>query len=134
MASYADIGAPGGGFGVRQLGPPDPFGTGGQNNLYNPLDFTGYYNQVPEAGYWNLLGQHNLLGVNNASRWAQQQFNRYWNMYQADAGRNLNEGFYDYYLRKGLDPNADYTQMDPTMRGDTSSRFLVPRARFAFGG
>lgn len=123
MASYADISQPFSGQTSFMGGSLDPGGVG---------DPSFYWNAIPEAGYYAHLGRQGLTGTDPASRWAQSQYSRYYDMYQADAAKNPNQGFYDWYLGKGINPGQDFANLDPRSRGDNTSSTLAPRARWTF--
>lgn len=93
----------------------------------NPID---YWNQIPEAGYWQYLTQRGLLGQSNQDKYSQGRQGYYYNRYLAEAAENPNLGFYDYLMQNQFDPVSDYFAQSPGQRGDFSSRFMTPRGRW----
>jgi hypothetical protein len=121
MPSYADI-SNGWGDQLSYLGGPLSLGE------------RDYWNAIPEAGYYAHLARQGYGGTDPRARYAQSQFGRYFNLFQADAARNPTLGFYDWYLQGGFDPGAEYANLSPEQRGDFSSRYLTPRVRWSLGG
>jgi hypothetical protein len=119
MPAYADISGQGG----QGQGSSVPF--------WNSRDFL---NMVPDAGYWRYLLDLGYGGTSPRARFAQNQQGRYLNMFHADAASDPNMGFYDWLLRRGIDPGAEFLAQSPEQRGDFTSRYLTPRARWSLGG
>lgn len=114
------------------MGPyANPFATQ-QVTLPGVDDLSDYYlNTTPDAAFAEYLKRNNLHGTGNAvSKFAQGQQNRTYNQYQAHIANEPDLGFWDYLKRVQPDYNADFMNMSPSQRGDTSSRYLVPKARF----
>lgn len=124
--------------GAQNFLPPSPnssppqqsnYATPGASSSSGLMD-TDYWNQVPEAGYWQYLTQRGLLGGSNPDRFAQNRMGYYYNRYLANAASDPNLGFYDYLMNNQFDPRSDYFAQSPGTRGDFSSRFLTPRGRW----
>lgn len=101
-------------------------------NPFDPGSLHDYYlNSTPDAAFWEYLGGRGLTGLGNGvSRFAQGQQGRVYNKYQAHIANEPNLGFWDYLNREQPDLQADYQSLSPNQRGDSSNRFLQPRARF----
>jgi hypothetical protein len=95
-------------------------------------DFNSYYlNSTPDAAFWNYLGQQGLGSGNRpVDTYARNQQSRIYSQYQAQAGSNPLQGFYDYLQQNKPDLQGQFMDQSPDQRGDTSNRFLTPRARF----
>lgn len=89
-----------------------------------------YLNSTPDAAFWEYLGRQGLGGVRPVDKFAQSQQNRTYNQYQAYIADDPNLGFWDYLNRQHPDFSGEYGNQSPSQRGDTSNRFLQPRARF----
>lgn len=91
-----------------------------------------YLNQLPEAGFWQYLSQLGLTGNDPTARYAQQQQQRTYGQYQAQAAQNPTLGFYDYLSSQKPNFSEDYGAQSPTQRFDFTSQTLAPRARWTF--
>jgi hypothetical protein len=90
-----------------------------------------YLNSTPDAAFWEYLRQIGLSqGTRPVDQYAQRQQNRVYNQYQAHIANEPNLGFFDYLERERPRLEQDFWNQSPSQRGDTSNRFLVPRARF----
>lgn len=103
-------------------------GLGGQ-------DLSNYYlNSTPEAGFYNYLGAQGLGGTDTTSKYAGNQYNRSYNLYQAQAADNPMQGFWDFLQQNKPDFRTEFQMQSPGQRGDFSSRFLTPRGRWVTVG
>lgn len=94
-------------------------------------DFNNYYlNSTPDAAFYAYLQQQGLSGNRPVDTYARQQQGRVYNQYQSQAGANPLQGFYDYLQANKPNLPGEFNDLSPTQRGDTSDRFLTPRARF----
>jgi hypothetical protein len=95
-------------------------------------NLTDYYlNSTPDAAFWEYLNRKGLSGQgNNVSKYAQGQQNRVYNQFEAHIANDPDLGFWDYLQQQQPDLQGDYMSQAPSQRGDTSGKFLTPRARF----
>lgn len=108
-----------------------PAGSGGGSQLPGLDGLKDYYlNYTPEAGFWAYLQGKGMTGSTPQDRFAQNRYSNYYGQYLAANADEPNLGFYDYLNRQNFDPGQEYKMQSPEQRGDFSSRFLVPRARW----
>ena len=115
------------------MGPyANPFTTNTPPAGVPPEELTDFYlNSTPDAAFWEYLRRAGLSGSGRSvDTYAQRQQDRTYNRYQAAIAQEPNLGFWDYLQRERPDYNAEFMSQSPTQRGDTSYRFLTPRARF----
>lgn len=120
--------------------PPTPGGGGGgggggSSPLPAPQVPGGlsrfYLNSTPDAAFWEYLRQSGLQGSGRAvDKYAQGQQSRVYNRYQAHIANEPNLGFFDYLERERPNLEQEFWDQSPQQRGDTSNRFLTPKARF----
>lgn len=108
-------------------------GSGSYANPFDPNFNNFYLNDQPQAGWWNYIMGRGWGGLDNQSRYAQQAFGRYNNIYAQQAGQHPTEGFYDWLRRTNPDVGGEYWNQSQTQRGDATAGFYTPRARWVMG-
>ncbi len=104
----------------------NPFALPGVGSLH---DY--YLNTTPDAAFWEYLGRQGLsTGNRPVDQYAQRQQGRTYNQYQGYIANEPNLGFWDYLNRQKPNFAGEFMDQSPSQRGDTSGRFLTPRARF----
>lgn len=94
-------------------------------------DLSNYYlNTTPDAAFARYLHDKGLTGTRPVDDFARRAQSRTYNQYQAHIADEPNLGFWDYLKRLQPDFQADFGNQSPSQRGDSSGRFLTPRARF----
>lgn len=110
-------------------------GTAGNPGIspFDPNFENWYLNDQPQAAWWHYLMGNGWGGTSRPQQYAQNQFGRYQNMYNAQAAQNPLEGFNDWLRRTQPNPLGDYWNQSPNMRGDATSGFYNPHARWIMG-